>query len=116
MSQQFVPTKVNGRKEVMRYAPDNYYSIPNVDNDWIREDMLEYAKGKLEGSFQSWDSVKDRILLIPNPISTPQTASDGKPLYDVVIKGDDGQLRPINSDGTGWYPDKEKKLKQLRGK
>lgn len=116
VAQQFTPTKINGRKEVMRYAPDAYYSIPNVDNDWIREDLLDFAKTKLADSVQSWDSMKDRIILVPNPIFTPQTAAQGQPAYDVMVIGEDGVMRTILDEGKGWMPDINKKRKSLVGK
>lgn len=152
VKQQFSPTKVNNRREVMRYAPDNYYSIQDVENDWIREDMIEFSLEQFKGNLyevpsylslilenatkldfgkgdiynkykksgaSDYESKKmqylaDRIVLVPDPIMTPKTAAQGQPVYNLMIKGEDGIFRTILGKGQYWYPDRAKKIKELK--
>lgn len=148
VAKQFSPTTINGRKEVMRYAPEGYYQM---EPEAMRDDLLNFAIGKAQKGIFNLPSdfnesqrkdvtgkyegkvfkkaidagaspieakkmqyLSSRIILVPNPLFTPQTASSGSPLYDVQVIGEDGIPRTILDDGNGWQPDVEAyKKKQL---
>lgn len=92
---------------VMKYAPENYYAIPDVDNDWMMEDFnqsLEAYKKETGDGLEVVDT-----MLLPDA-TTAREASSGAPTYKVMKKDRYGAWV---STGQRWRPDSKAKLQSL---
>jgi hypothetical protein len=116
VSGTYGPTKINGGSgQVMKYAPENYYAIPNVKNDWMREQMIEAAKEvSVNGMFNPSFNVEEDVLLVPDPYVTPRTAKMGRPAYKLMwVNKEDGTLRDLLKSNEYFTFDPAKKKAQL---
>lgn len=85
---------VTGRNQIMKYAPENYYSIPNVDNDWMQEQLIKdvsVLKGK--------EIDIDDIEILADTVTAGEAVPNGKPSYQVFVKGDAGEWEELR-DGN----------------
>lgn len=89
-------TDINGGDQLMRYAPEKYYSIPNIDNGWMREQVLDEAREQLGKSLTNPGTTPEKnVVLVPDPLVTPRTAKEGRPLYKLMYKQDNGELSDL---------------------
>lgn len=86
-------TDINGKNQVMRYAPENYLSIPNVDNKWMKEQVLTTAKEYLADSFDGANP--EDVILVADPLVTSSTAKEGNPKYRLMLKWKNGELHDL---------------------
>lgn len=107
-------TTVNPSPMPMKFPPEHFYSIPNVDSSWIREQAIDDVLKLTKGGFvpYSRDDLEDQLYIVPHPDRTPRTAEQGRPEYSVMILKDG---TPINILGEGkyWRPDIDAKKQQL---
>lgn len=102
-------TNVDGRKRVMAYPPERFYSISGMDNGWMQEDFR-----------QSLSEFKDKDLseafLVPDPMTAREALSTGEPAYRVMyVDQKDGMIKPlVDSDEQPllWRPDKKSALEK----
>lgn len=108
-------SSVNGDTAVMMFPPERYYGIDGVDNDWMRDQMIEDAQKLLNKNFKEYAGqyskadLKRRLVLTPNK-NTSRTAGTGRPLYSLNYAQDDGSYLIL---GNNYYFDTGKKRKQL---
>lgn len=108
-------TKINGKNQLMRHAPEKYFSIPNVDDDWMRKQVEEEAATAMKGILQDGNhpmNPKDAIL-IPAPYVTPRTAKEGRPLYKMMALSPDGGYVDLLGPNKFFTFDKNKKIGEL---
>lgn len=91
-------SQVLGRKEVMKFPPEDYYSI-NGDADWIKPQLMQDLKGAIAG-FNI-----DDVYLMSND-RTARGAEIGQPSYAVKILSD-GVFYNIDDN---WLPDKQAEI------
>lgn len=107
-------TDVNPSPMPMKYAPEMYYSIPNVPSDWIRkqavEDVLEFTKGGFTEF--SKKELERNLYIVNHPDRTQRTATQGAPEYSIMIMRDGVPLN-ILGEGEYWKPDTDKVKKEL---
>lgn len=108
-------TNINGKHQLMRHAPEKYFGIDNVDNDWMRKQVEEEATTALKGTLQDADhpmSAKDAII-VPAPYVTPRTAKEGRPLYKMMALTRDGGYVDLLGPNKYFTFDKQKKVGEL---
>ncbi len=112
---QYGVTKVNGKPQVMKYAPENYYHIQGVEDDWMREQVKEAAHESIKSSLTSSDTnVDEDVILVPEPYVTPRTAKAGQPHYKLMMKSkESGALVDLLGPKQYFVFDPNKKRKQL---
>jgi hypothetical protein len=85
-------SEVAGSGDVMQYPPEAFYEIPGIENDWMREQLLEDVKAVAP------KATPDGIELVP----TPRTASDVRaglaPRYQVLVRDENGIYEPVRDD------------------
>jgi hypothetical protein len=118
----YATSRVNGFKQIMRYAPDAYYTIQGDTSSWIRKDMLEDAQEGLRDIMtQDPIDLNNDIRLVTDHI-TARTAKEGEPLYQLMyVSKRDGVLRPVfppTEEGKQryWKPDVKKRKQELLSK
>jgi hypothetical protein len=115
-------TRVNGKTEVMREAPELFYKVPGFSAEqnaqWIRQQAQDEASA---GAFNA-PEIRGNVKILPFPDTTSQNrrAPDGRPVYMLVIDipgqppqtvgkvGKDGAFRP-----SAWVPDERAALKPV---
>lgn len=111
-------TKVNGGNQVMQFSPEKYYGIQGDGTEWMRDQMIEDAKGILKNSLASRPGqfgTKDlrenlRLVVIHKDGVTKRTAATGAPRYHLMYKGSDGTFTQV---GGRYFFDPEKRKKEL---
>lgn len=110
----YAVTNINGRKSIMKYAPENYYAISGSRNEWMRAQVLAEAR-KVTAPDKSWMpadfNLKEDVLLVPDPYVTPRTAKAGRPVYKLMYRSrSDGTIRDLLGPNQyfSFDPDKEK--------
>lgn len=114
---RYSTTTINGKKQLMRDAPEKYYGLPNDDNQWMRDQFVAEAKARLSGSMTEGATVDD-VMLVPDPAYTPRTAAMGKPGYRMMMKRSDGAFVNLLGPKELFYfdptPYKESKIFEAR--
>lgn len=93
-------TKVLGREEVMKYPPEDYYSIGG-DVSWIKPQLMADVREEVFGV----DLRAEDVFLMAND-RTSRTASAGRPSYAVKVMID-GVFHAIEDN---WMPDIQAEL------
>lgn len=107
-------TEINGRRTLMKYAPEAYYNVRGDDDSWLREQMLEEAKKVAAKNIMPPDfKAKRDVLLVPDPYVTPRTAKNGAPAYKMMYLGDDGALRDMLGPDEYFVFEPGKRRQQL---
>lgn len=106
-------TSINGKKEAMKYAPETAYSIPKLDNGWMREQMLADARTAMNGTWTDGEFNEDSIIIVPDPYATPKSFKEGRPIYKLMMIGKDGDPIDILGKGKYWAPDPHIKRNQI---
>lgn len=102
-------TNINGTDQLMRYAPEKYYAVPNVPNTWMRDQVKEAADTVLHNSLSPPGTSADKnVLLVPDPLVTPRTAKAGAPAYKLMYKNDAGELSDLLGPGKYFTFDPQK--------
>lgn len=94
---QFTRTKVNGKPQIMRYAPEQYYSINGLSDGqnrkWMQEQMIEQAQRSMKDILlpRTVDKreLRKNLVLVPDFEITGKTAALGTPEYKLVLMLDD---------------------------
>jgi hypothetical protein len=110
-------TKINGKNQLMRNAPEKYFSIAGSDNDWMREQIETEAARALADSLQDPNKPigpKDAII-IPAPHVTSRTAKEGRPIYKLMALSPDGGYIDLLGPNKYFTFDKDKKVGELVG-
>lgn len=103
-------TEVGGDFRYMKYAPEKFYGVPTLspaeNAKWMNEQM---ARDISSGAFTDPQNplTPDRITLSVDPT---RIAPDGRPVYQVLVKGANGVLYAVTGkDGRPlpWRPDWE---------
>ncbi len=112
---QFFETKVNGTNQLMRFAPDAYYSIPNVDNEWIRDQVTLAVNDLTTGGLEplSYDKIQQDARILSDPFVTGEMAVAGTPVYKLMYLSDDGNPVPLLGQDEYFMPDAEKMREHL---
>ena len=92
-------SSVLGRKTIMKYRPEDYYSI-NGDASWVKTQLMEDISGEIAGHSVGIDNV----FLMSNDL-TARTASSGRPSYAVKVMID-GVFHNIGD----WAPDLDREV------
>lgn len=108
---RFGRSSVNGDAQIMQFPPEHYYAIDGENNDWMREQMLDAARG--DSGVMSNENFDDRVRLIPDAYLTPRTAKQGRPGYNLAVVGEDGVPRQINKPGELFYFDPTARRKEI---
>lgn len=112
---RFGVSQINGGNQVMQDAPEKHYAIPGVDNGWMREQMIEDAKGFFKDAFRADNkkySTKDleENLILVSDNTTRRTVETGRPTYLLMYKQDDGTFQKV---GGRYYFDPAKQKEKL---
>ena len=112
-------TTINGRRQVTIYPPEQSYALPGDSEEetskWIRGQINEDIKPHLEefkkvnGLGEDFNPDKD-ILVVPDPVFTPKTASVGRPEYRLQAFDKDGILVDILPPGQRFFADPKKEM------
>lgn len=89
---RYATTEINGKKQLMRDAPEKYYGLPNDDNKWMRDQFVAEAKNRLNDSWTNEGTTVDDVMLVPDPTFTPRTAKMGRPGYRMMLKTQTGEF------------------------
>lgn len=108
-------TTVNGKNQVMKYAPENFYSIPGIKNDWMREQLLDAVNEATKNSMMAPEfDPKTDVILVPDPNVTPRTAKTGQPAYKLMfIRKHDGSLGDLLGPNQYFTFEPQKKKKSM---
>jgi hypothetical protein len=110
-------TEVAGSLRYMKFAPEKFYGLPQLspgDNArWMTEQLVDEVKAS--GMFNQ-PVTQDRLIIAPDPrFQTP----DGRPAYQVSVKGADGVLYPVTGKDNmpmlwtpNWESSPEKRRRQ----
>lgn len=96
-------TKVNGSTQLVMYPPEKYYSLPNIPDKWIREQLIEKAKK------YSHDTLDENIFFANDQLTAAEAASN-IPSYNIVIKNNKGSfelLKTENGQSVRFYPNRK---------
>lgn len=89
-------TRVTGSPRVMKYAPENYYSINGVPDNWMREQLESDVK-----SIDGYQDVQGKdILLTPDTTTAREAIPGGSPSYLVYTKNKNGEYVPIRDKNS----------------
>lgn len=98
LRRQWSVSHVNGKPELMKYAPEHFYGVlndPDRDARWIREQAVdEMLANTLE---EPGSDIRKRLRLIPHPTIPPV---NGQPVYAGIIPWKDGSWH-IMTDPRG---------------
>jgi hypothetical protein len=110
-------TNINGKNQLMRFAPEKYFGIDNVDNDWMRSQIEEEAAKAIKDTWVDPDRpIKpEDAILIPAPHVTPRTAKEGRPVYKMMALSPDGGYIDLLGPNKYFTFDKDKKIGELVG-
>lgn len=90
-------TTINGFNQISEFAPEKYYSIPGVDNSWMREQVIEAVKG-LGPMMVSADTDLSKDVIVAPFSRTAETAAKGQPEYMLMLRTKTGELIPLIDD------------------
>jgi polyhydroxyalkanoate synthesis regulator phasin len=91
--------------QVMKYAPDDYYSVAG-DVDYIKTQLVN----DVNKEFLFAESIKADQVFLQATETTARTASQGEPEYRVMLLRD-GSITPLY--GFTWKPDQQKQIKKI---
>jgi hypothetical protein len=110
---QFYASTINGRTQVMRYAPELVYkNSDGTPADWLRGQMVEFTATRMgemgitEADLKSGNLNKDLYLMI-DPYRTPETFARGAPEYKLFVQRKDGSYAPLLGANEYWVFDQE---------
>lgn len=108
-------TKVNGTNQLMRHAPEKYYSINGVNNEkWMRQQVLDQANEILKNSWVvPGTSAEKDVILTPIPGVTSRTAKEGRPLYKLMLLTPDGGYQDLLGNNKFFRFEPEKQIQKL---
>lgn len=98
-SRQYTITQVSGEKRLMKYAPELYYSVPELNREqntkWQRKQLQE------DVSLAVGTKVKnENIILIPDEQTAREANSkEGQPSYSILIRNEEGDYKEIRQNG-----------------
>jgi hypothetical protein len=79
-------SKINGRKEIMPFAPEQYYSLPNTDNEWMRKQLIDTVK-----SLDNYKQIEDKnIGIVADSLTALDIKSKQRPTYKITVRTDQG--------------------------
>lgn len=110
-------TQVAGPARLQKFAPERFYGIPNLSPDdnakWMNEQLLsDVGKGAMQDPNNPLSV--DRLMVTPDPT---RTDDQGRPTYQVSVKGADGLLYAVTGkDGKPlpWTPNWDTSAEKLR--
>lgn len=118
LRRSYATSDINGTKQIMRHAPEAYYSIPGQPNDWMRDQAVTDALSMFKDAFVSpatadkfsRDNLEKNLVILEDPRRTPRTAAEFAPEYRLMLKQEDGTLLDVlGVDERGrqgyWKPD-----------
>lgn len=97
-------TSIGGDKRLMKYSPETFYAVPNVDNKWMEE---------------QFESDMKSVGLDPGEVKISinfETTRSKNPSWSLLYKNKAGQFAPLTyDDGTAkdWSPDFTKTRKYI---
>jgi hypothetical protein len=91
--------------QVMKYAPDDYYSVAG-GVDYIKTQLVN----DVNKEFVFAESIKADQVFLQATETTARTASQGEPEYRVMLLRD-GSITPLY--GFTWKPDQQKQIKKI---
>lgn len=98
-------TKINGKPQMMKYAPEKFYGVKGLDSDTNSEWMRQQLIADIKSGSMSAPGVEDRVVLALHPT---KRQVDGRPMYQVVLVQKDGPfqvLRDARGEAMAWAPD-----------
>lgn len=107
---------INGRNQLMRFAPEKYFAIDGQNNDWMQKQLADAVKENAgpDKILQSADTdMSKRIILTPDPAVTSRTAKDGRPLYKLFYQNDNGGLDDVLGSGKYFTFDPDKRRQEI---
>ena len=96
-----------GRKEVMKFPPNMYYSIDG-DSEWVGEQLMADVTNPINGAVAGMNVSPGDVYLVAND-ETARTATTGKPSYMVNVMID-GMLHPAGQ----WHPDEQAEISKRK--
>jgi hypothetical protein len=117
---QFSRTAINGTPEIMRFAPEKYYSISGLSDSenqkWMRKQMVDAAMDDLKNTLSSKPisrkELNDMVAIIPHEEVTRATAANGAPAYHLVIFRDGIPVKLLGQNNYFTF-DKKKAADEL---
>ncbi|NRA79844.1 MAG: hypothetical protein HRU18_16690 [Pseudoalteromonas sp.] len=94
--------------QVMKYAPDDYYSVAG-DVDYIKTQLVN----DVNKEFLFAESITPDQVFLQATETTSRTASQGAPEYRVMLVRD-GSITPLY--GFNWKPDMQKQIDKVQQK
>lgn len=110
-------TEVGGDRRYMKYAPEKFYGVPTLSPSenaaWMNEQL---AADVARGAFVDPANpiTPDRVTLTVDPT---RRARDGRPIYQVMVKGQDGVFYAVtgkNGRPLPWTPNWERSAARER--
>ncbi len=87
----FGRSEINGRTQVMQFAPEKYYSINGLSEAenarWMRDQMIDDVVKITSNDFSppTRKDLKENLRILPVPSVTARTAEKGQPVYQLVL-------------------------------
>ncbi len=103
LNKTYGPSEVTGSRTLTQYPPENFYSIPGIDNDWmeqqLREDVLAINP----------DAEGQRIEVVPTPRTAADVQAGRPPRYQVLVQDENGVFEPVLDENNNvmdyrWDP------------
>lgn len=91
--------------------PENFYSIPNVNNKWMRRDLINYAEAFIKENNLNIDP--NKVFVYADAESERQNNLNGEPSWALYTINDSGIIVPLGKPGekaVRWRPDKQKQI------
>jgi hypothetical protein len=110
MKKVWSESTVNGKKQLMPYAPEKFYSIGG-DSDYIREQV------KADVAPLVPEKSRDGVTLVSDS-RTAREAASGRPTYALLYKDEEGRFLPVFKDGVAqrFAPDPSKMIEEKKAK
>lgn len=105
-------SEVTDQKLVMKFPPENYYSVPGLNNKWMTEQLQEDVNNLSNKKVDM-----KNIVLISDALTAREVGPRDKPSYQVFIKDDLGQyeeLRDLDGDLVRYTFDSTKAKEKYR--
>ena len=113
IARNYNPSILNGGL-ITYLPPENFYSIRNVDNEWMLEDLREQVLLFAEANDIALDP--NKVFVYADLQSQREYNLNGKPTWIIQYVNEAGIIVPLAIEGqkpVRWFPDESRKRKSL---
>ena len=110
ITRAYKPSILNGGF-ITYLPPENFYSIPLVDDEWMVDDMKEQARLYIEANSLRLDP--EKVFVYADPQSQREYTLNGKPTWILMSYNDAGMPVPLATMGNQpvrWAPDQARQI------